>query len=204
MADSIFSFWGVFWVDGRSHSHLEQSLSQLVAEHAKERSPNHRSALQWLAGQEERWLLIIDNADDPSLDLKEYFPRGVRGFVLITTRNPGYKSLGNVGKRYFEFDGLPPDEASELLLQTAGLTPMSDELSPVARAIVEALGYLALAISVAGSAISEGACQIQGYLRYFEDKWNDRQRLKDAKRRSSAALQEHFEQTRSVITRKLP
>jgi len=38
----------------------------------------------WLSNLEEPWLLIINNADDSSLDLPSLFPEGERGHVLVT------------------------------------------------------------------------------------------------------------------------
>ncbi|KUL87058.1 hypothetical protein ZTR_05730 [Talaromyces verruculosus] len=40
----------------------------------------------WPSQQKEPWLLIIDNADNPDLELKGLFPRGDEGHVPVTTR----------------------------------------------------------------------------------------------------------------------
>lgn len=133
---------------------------------------NYKAALNWLSNQQQ-WLLIIDNADDPDIELIDYFPTGARGIVLITTRNPGYQQLGNIEPGYFKFHGMREDEASTLLLRTAGLTAF-EAANSAAKQIVEALGYLALAISVAGSTLRRNYCQIHDYLQYFEDMWEER------------------------------
>ncbi|KAK5110685.1 hypothetical protein LTR85_000746 [Meristemomyces frigidus] len=186
-------FWGVFWIDGRSHDQLKQTLSQNVAKIGGV-DANHKAALNWLSNQEERWLLIIDNADDPNIELNEYFPKGGRGHVLITTRNPGYQQLGNVEPRYFKFDGMRDDEASILLLRTAGFPSQSEDVAPFATRIVETLGYLALAITVAGSAIREGFCRLQSYLQYFEDGWEERR----AQIQNSETPLDEFDQRRDT------
>ena len=41
----------------------------------------------YLAGKEKEWLLFIDNADSPDLDLDPYLPPSPHGTVVITTRN---------------------------------------------------------------------------------------------------------------------
>lgn len=187
-------FWGVFWIDGRSIAQLKQTLARNVAKVA-EVDPNHNAAINWLGNRGEPWLLIIDNADDANIDLMEYLPKGRRGHVLITTRNPGYQSLGNVGPRYFKFDGLDEKEANALLFRTAGLSESSEEARSWAAKIVDALGYLALAISIAGSAINSGCCKLHEYIQYFEDMWQERLRLKhrrDAKRDSTDFNQRRF------------
>ena len=61
----------------------------------------------------------MDNADDRHVDLSEYFPRGGRGCLLITTRNPDHVQFGNVTPGFFEFQGMSDDEASTLLLRAA-------------------------------------------------------------------------------------
>ena len=126
--------------------------------------------MHWLSSLEHRWLLIIDNADDPNIDLHEYFPKGSKGYVLINTLNPSFQALGNVDPGYFDFKGMRPSEATALLLKTSSYPPASvQELGSLPAAIVDALGYLALAITVAGSTIRKGACRFQNYLPYFEE-----------------------------------
>ena len=148
---------------------------------------NENAALHWLSNLSESWLLIIDNADDPYLKLDEYFPRGHRGHILITTRDPVNKSFGTVGNRFFEFQGLNNDEASCLLLRAAGQSqPWTSTVSHIATAIAKALGYLAIAITHAGKTIREGYCQIHEYLEFYERQWKKtRQRRQTVKARDA-------------------
>jgi hypothetical protein len=133
---------------------------------------NSKAALQWLANLQEPWLLIIDNADDPGLGLDEYFPKGQRGHVLITTRDPHSKIYGTVGDRFFEFQGLEKEEASSLLLNAAGLKrPWDSAMSHIATIISNALGDLAIAITQAGKTIRLGYCKLHEYLEYWERQW---------------------------------
>jgi len=175
MTDPLCRFWGVFWIDGRSRELLKQTLSQNVARIAGV-DTNERAAMHWLSNLEERWLLIIDNADDPRIDLNDYLPRGSRGFVLITTRNPMIKSFGNVGQGHFQFHGLKNEEAVTLLLRSADQSHPTD--STIVIQITKALGYLALAIAVAGGAIREGFCRLETYLQYHEAQRQKRPRRK--------------------------
>ena len=62
-------------------------------------------------------MLIIDNADDPEMNLSQYFPVGGSGHFLITTRNPGAELNATVG--HLRFSGLDPEDAVSLLLKTA-------------------------------------------------------------------------------------
>ncbi|KAJ6202096.1 tetratricopeptide repeat domain-containing protein, partial [Bipolaris maydis] len=164
-------FWGVFWVDGSSRSRLKQTFSQNVSKIGKV-DLNENAALHWLSNLSLPWLLIIDNADDPDLKLADYFPRGNRGHVLVTTRDPGKKMYGTAGDRFFEFQGLSTSDASSLLLKAAGQSePWDTVVSGIALKITKALGYLALAITHAGRAIREEYCKLSEYLHYYERQW---------------------------------
>lgn len=46
-----------------------------------------KDAVAYLDGKERGWLLFIDNADSPDLDLRPYLPNSRHGAVLVTTRN---------------------------------------------------------------------------------------------------------------------
>ena len=50
--------------------------------------PNENAAKNWLSCLTRPWLLLIDNADDPDMEVTRYFPGGERGVILMTTRNP--------------------------------------------------------------------------------------------------------------------
>lgn len=135
------------------------------------------AALQWLSSLNKRWLLIIDNADSTESYLTNFLDkvfRGNRGNILVTTRNRQYRRHGNVGRKCFDFGGdsqLKPDEATQLLLKTSDV-PQDRARKSLARKIVETLGYLALAIVQAGSAIREGPLAMESYIRYYMAKWH--------------------------------
>ena len=49
---------------------------------------SHESALWWIGSLRENYILIFDNADVLSpAALEVYFPPGMRGNILITSRN---------------------------------------------------------------------------------------------------------------------
>ena len=60
------------------------------------------SGKHWLAHIEEPWLVIINNADDPSLNLPDLFPEGERGHILVNTRNPEFRIHETVGYEDFK------------------------------------------------------------------------------------------------------
>ena len=110
--------------------------------------------------------MIINNADNPSLDLLNLFPEGDRGHVLVTTRNPNFAVHGTVGA--MELKGLRPKQASLLLLKAAYTPkPWDEPITTVANKIADALGCLALALVQAGAVILQGMCKLQDYLKFY-------------------------------------
>ena len=120
----------------------------------------------WLSNLEESWLLIINNADAPNLDLTDLFPEGERGYILVTTRNPNFRIHGTVGST--EFKGLKQSDALLLLLRAADAPrPWSSSVEDVGYKITDALGCLALALVQAGALILQRMCEIGDYLDFY-------------------------------------
>lgn len=168
---------------------------------------NENAALHWLSNLSLPWLLIIDNADDPDLKLDDYLPRGNRGHVLVTTRDPGKKAYGNTGDGFFEFQGLSNSDASCLLLKAAGQSkPWDTAMSDIASSIAKALGYLALAITHAGRAIREEYCRLGEYLHYYERQWEktrqNRLPVKDKDAADELSVFSTFEMNREAIEKR--
>lgn len=76
----------------------------------------------WLACKIQRWLLIIDNADNPDIDYSGYMPFSKRGDILLTTRNSEFAAYQTVGSKLL--DCLEPELAQDLLFK-ATFTPQS-------------------------------------------------------------------------------
>jgi hypothetical protein len=170
LTQSSYSFWGVFWIDGRSYDFAKHSFSRIAKMGGAE--PNENAGKNWLSTRKQPWLLIIDNADDPDLDVTRYFPGGERGTILLTTRNPSNKRHGTVGSRFYHFEKLEVDEASDLLLRAAEVpSPWELAARSSAASIAKTLGFLPLALIHAGKAILEGLCQLGTYLDYHVRFW---------------------------------
>jgi tetratricopeptide (TPR) repeat protein len=90
----------------------------------------------------------------------------------MTTRNPSNKIHGTVGSRFYHFEKLETDEASDLLLKAAAL-PIPGELQTRTSAarIAETLGFLPLALIHAGKAIMDGLCSLGNYLDFYGRTW---------------------------------
>ena len=71
----------------------------------------------WLTNNIEEWLLVLDNADDPSINLHDWIPECDHGNIIITTRNPGL--CGYAGSDSLVSD-MQEEDAVALLLKTGG------------------------------------------------------------------------------------
>lgn len=173
-----------------------QRIKQTYAVIAKigEVDPNENAAMHWLSNLEHRWLLIIDNADDPRIPLEKYLPKGNRGHILITTRNPAHKVHGNVGPGFLEFRGLDNREANDLLLKAANQPiPWDDTCETSASSITETLGFLVLAIVHAGAAIREGLCTLKTYLSFYQRGWKRIRRAREGRGETIDKSDDHMD-----------
>jgi hypothetical protein len=91
-----------------------------------------------------RWLVIFDNAEDPT-DLRPYWPPGGSGHVLVTSRNPSWGGLSAT----VPVEVLARAKAVEFLQRRAGLDDQA------ADALADALGDLPLALEQAAAYLEE-------------------------------------------------
>lgn len=133
------------------------------------------SGKYFLSQAREPWLLIIDNADNPEIYLPNLLPPGNRGHILVTTRNRSFQDYSNVGS--IELGGLKEEEALYLLLRSAKIrTPWNNSIEAAGNEITKALGYLALAVKQAGTAIAQKFCDLTEYLGFYRYYRKKRQR----------------------------
>ncbi|KFY10202.1 hypothetical protein V491_07769 [Pseudogymnoascus sp. VKM F-3775] len=161
------AYWGVFWIDASSEENAESGFASLGLQAGK--GPTFAAGMHWLSTCSKSWLLVIDNADDPYMEVTKYIPRSGNGHVLITTRNPGVIDYATVGN--FQFRGMDPEEAIALLLRYAHLPKAADGLNIQSRKLAEdiasELGYLALALRHAGATIRRNIYTLDKYLHYY-------------------------------------
>ncbi|KAI9764687.1 MAG: hypothetical protein M1839_005787 [Geoglossum umbratile] len=153
-------FWGVFWIDASRTEIAEQGFLDIARACGQEEE--FEATKTWMSSIQYPWLLIIDNADDPAMDISKYFPMGNRGAVLVATRNPDFKIYATVGS--IELGRMRVGDAITLLLKSTTTYDVLDQASrDLAKPVVEALGHLALAITQAGAAIKQKNCTIESY-----------------------------------------
>jgi len=119
-----------------------------------------------LAGWSEPWLLVIDNADDPSIlagagvgvsDGRGWLRSvsGTAGQVLVTSRDGSRERWGSWCGRH-RLGRLPNDEAATMLADHARHQP-SLGTEEDAQKLAARLGGLPLALKIAGSYLAESA-----------------------------------------------
>ncbi|KAF8596369.1 FabD/lysophospholipase-like protein [Ceratobasidium sp. AG-I] len=159
-------FSNVFYLDATTRETVSAGLAALVK--AAQAGTMPEDGLPWLASQEEQWLLVLNNADDPELNLHDFFPQCAHGDILITTRNQqmvahttGLESECRVG-------GMKPDDALQLLLKTSRADDREETIG-IAKQLVGELGYFALAIVQSGAYMRTRQCGVPEYYRIFQD-----------------------------------
>jgi hypothetical protein len=112
----------VFFIDSTTLATLEESYA-LIAK-AKGVGSSAKDAIAWLSNTQQPSFILMDNADNPKIDLRNYIPRSTNVHILITTRlqiaGRDYASNENA---FIHLDALSLDEAEELLIKTARLGP---------------------------------------------------------------------------------
>ena len=118
------------------------------------------SVLQWISFLQEEWLIVFDNADDPSPKVVEKFiPPGYRGNILITSRN---RSMGRIVsfENIIKIKEMEEADVITLLLRSSCLDQLPEHLE-AAKKIVTELYCIPLAIDLAGAYIDAGKCDIK-------------------------------------------
>ena len=177
-------FWGVFWVDATSEDTAEASFRGIAKILQTEASSD--AVKEYLSTSEEEWLLVIDNVDDPDLDVSNYFPPGNRGNILITSRNPETCAHAPALDAHHEVDKMELEDAISLILKVSRQDPADQVLRVDARPVVNELGFLALAIDQAGSYIAVRKCTLKEYLDLFQKRRKSLLEKRISKQKSSS------------------
>ncbi|MFE0672112.1 FxSxx-COOH system tetratricopeptide repeat protein [Streptomyces sp. NPDC058867] len=145
---------------GQALVELAQRLGLVTSADANVAGPAVREALR--EGRPfSRWLLIFDNADSPER-VRDYFPTGGSGTILVTSRNRRWSVVGPS----LEVDVFTREESKELLRRSG-----PDDLDDAeADRLADALGDLPLALEQAAAWRAETGMPVSEYLRLFEHK----------------------------------
>ena len=127
-------FSNVYFVDATAPETIDTELRTI----ALAKGIGEEDTLDWLARQQEEWLLLFNNADDTTFDIRDYFPRCSHGNILITTRNRDAVQHASDVRSSFRVSGMNDNDVINLLLKLSGLRePHTEETEALAAAIVK-------------------------------------------------------------------
>ena len=133
---------------------------------ADQQQPRAGETQQRLAGRQDPWLLVLDNADDPQVlagagmcvaEGRGWLRpvTGQAGMILVTSRDGSPASWGSWPRRH-RLQMLPADPAAAVLVDHAGHHPGLGSEDD-ARLLAVRLGGLPLALKIAGPYLAEAA-----------------------------------------------
>lgn len=152
-------------MDGTTLAAFEQSFIEIALLVGVEKEL--KTVLTWL-GDQDSWLLIIDNAKIPLADLLAgILPPGKSGRILITTQNPEYKMIAQPSPDgIYQLGGLEPEESMTLLLKKAQRSYTDPHLREFAEPIVRELLYSPMAIVVTGAELRNFRGTLQEFTKH--------------------------------------
>jgi tetratricopeptide (TPR) repeat protein len=143
----------VYFVNGASKTSLKDDFEAIIrSQGAEYRLKTFDDAIIWLSSKSKPWLMIIDNVDDPSINIFPMIPKARHGHVIITSRDSTRLGLARPGNRHSVGD-LDQRASIELLLQLSSY-PSNGVNRMLASQIATELGCLPLALAHAGAYIS--------------------------------------------------
>ena len=157
----------VWWVPAEQNGQILSSLTSLaqrlgldVSPEANSAVPAVKEALSTGKTGYENWLLIFDNAEDPA-DVRQFFPTGGAGKIIVTSRNPEWGR----GARPLEVDVFSRSESIRFLINRN-----PDLGEEEANQLAEALGDLPLAIEQAAAWHATTGMSVEEYMELLDHK----------------------------------
>ncbi|HLG77519.1 MAG TPA: tetratricopeptide repeat protein, partial [Ktedonobacteraceae bacterium] len=169
------AYTAVLWVQADSPENLTTEYLRLATDtlglsEQPEAARQVEAVKRWLQDH-ERWLLILDNVENPQQILPAFLPGEHRGSVLITTRRRDVKAVA----RGEVLSVLSQEEGVLLLLRRAGSLGEQGGISEAdpqevvtATELYRLMEGLPLALDQAGAYIAENGCSMQRYLELYQ------------------------------------
>jgi tetratricopeptide (TPR) repeat protein/transcriptional regulator with XRE-family HTH domain len=194
----------ILWVTADTKDSM---LSDFVRITSLLRLPQRRDPDKWRAvdavkkwlNSHADWLLVLDNVDDPNV-IRDFLPQEGDGHLLLTTRDS--EGITTLSVRKMEIE-----DGATLLLRRAGLhTPKEQHGDPLesnlldAKAVLEVMDGLPLALDQAGAYIAEAQCSIAEYLKFYGER---RKKLLDDRGRNHSGHPLSFVTTLSLSVERL-
>ncbi|KAF8518285.1 hypothetical protein BU17DRAFT_91152 [Hysterangium stoloniferum] len=154
------------WLDATTAETLQTSFTEISKLDPVMKSlgieESGEAIIGWLAGLGRKCLLIFDNADGMTALVSKYLPPAHLLDVLITSRNP---DLHQAVSGTLHLEVMSKEDAILLLMRSSTREGETHVLKiELLQAIAEKLGFLPLALDVAGAAIYMGLCTVEKYV----------------------------------------
>lgn len=185
----------VFWIHASSPDRIYEGFRRIAHEcdipGAEDEDKDVLSLVKaWLESTSQRWLLIIDNADDlslfspsnttlqgkdsntsfePTLCISDYLPESSQGSILITTRNRAAAVAFNGGRPQDLIEVKPMTELESTDLIKSKLTNDSLESESEINELADLLDYLPLALVQAAAFMQQNMISVSEYLALLKD-----------------------------------
>lgn len=215
----------LFWVEAGQKQSLERDFIQIhkllfpnVAQSDTASTIAVNDAVtavkSWFYGQEGRSLWVMDSADiiedkeDPFyIDLNHYLPDAPGIDIIITTRSSHAQYMNS--QTSVKVAEMSEDQAVSLFRKCSKLHDASEETGQQILIIVQELGCLALAVTLAGSYISETpwlSCDLRQYLHEYRTQRKQAlsQKARPYKHRYSDSVLSAWEISFNAVERRSP
>ncbi|KFY98398.1 hypothetical protein V500_01689 [Pseudogymnoascus sp. VKM F-4518 (FW-2643)] len=173
----------IFWVSASDSTSFENGYHDigriLQIPGTKHVQVDIKPLIKAALSQEERaskWLLVIDNADDPDLlfrgpSLARFLPFSRNGSILFTTRN--HQAAVGLGAMAIKVGSMELQEAFELLSLSVEPGLVENEHDASTKELLGVLTYLPLAISMVSAYLSKNQVSSTQYLQAFHSNDDD-------------------------------
>ncbi|KAF8510479.1 hypothetical protein BU17DRAFT_98101 [Hysterangium stoloniferum] len=164
-----YNYWRVIWIDATSTMTLQNSFASIADDPEVKVQGVKRSSdavLEWLSHNKRKWLFIFDNAHRMHSDILTYLQQIRMIDILITSRDT---ILSAHVTSYINIQPMDENTAISLFQNAAGFSGGSDTtMIALSTYIVRNLGFLPLAVDIAGATISTGLCTLQNFLEKYQ------------------------------------
>jgi tetratricopeptide (TPR) repeat protein len=174
-------YQAVLWASADTTETLNSAYSEIARllnlpqKDAQEQDVLVKAVKDWLSTH-QGWLLILDNADEPTV-LIPFLPPHVGGQLLVTTRASDLSTLGRGFGHVFTVKTFGEEESALFLLHRAGLLTADKTFDQAeasirhhALAISRELGGLPLALDQAGAYLNTTGFRLDEYLHLFQQR----------------------------------
>lgn len=187
-------YTAVFWIEAGSKESIKRDYVQIYRLYGRQTDTGQEivkvedavpAVKRWFYGREGRWLVILDSADtidddqqQSYIDLDYFNPDTPGVYIIITSRSSTAKEITTLDA--VEVADMELPEAVELFQRCAKIKEKGQDIATEVAQIVKELGHLALAVTLAGSYVSETPRLSSDIGRYLDEY---RERRKELLRR---------------------